>query len=782
MRDAQGQSYWQWCAEGDFTLLSPDTIWGKDRQALTLTSRLGAPPQSVPPATTRAAAARTAIALDAYGGWAQVVFRAGQDRLMAGGAVDPEVEIYAAPAGNRIREVAATLRDWLMIAHEDGTVLVRDLQARFADTDIREAAFAPDRIVESGNGTIWLLDRAAKALRRADGNPLPDRVLARQRSTSTFQPRPLDGDPLRIGVPQLAVLPIPEEIIDAVGLPDGRIAILCLGPGRTSSLRLTDGITMSDRIKPQGLESAFSVGLHTSSQLAFAVPAATAAVVIALTDDPAPVLLGTSPPFRRGTGGRFCKNVAGEALHYPCDPVVPNPGEPARPFARLVAPIRPSYARSGRAKALIVEADQDDCLWRRFYIEAHVPAECGIRLNIAAGNDRAALTALPESALHPHGVGAAGVVGPTASWMDMESEIGWRRSATGQDRKRDRCGLFSVLIQRSGPAPRRIAGRYLRIDVQLNGNGMSTPHLFALRAWGGGMPWRERYLPDYLTASSGPLAEGSDFLDRYLSLFEGLLTPIEDQVAASYRLTRPDTAPADALDWIAGWIGADLDPALELPARRKLLANSIALWRRRGTLGGLERVLDIVTDGGIRRGDLVVLEHFHLRRTFSTILGTDLSNATNPLVPYARASGNSHLGATFFLGAEDSRAFFALFKPSLLDDPLTGEAERAVALRELEALFADHAFRVTILVNGQMSQLRRDLVARVVERETPAHVEAQIVDGPGSLVLALSSLVGVETRFGKMPARKPLMLDAAEIGQAYLSDTPSLDPRFEGGA
>lgn len=780
MRDAQGQSYRQWCARADFTPLSADVVWDDAREALTLASRLGVPPQGVPPEATRAAAAPPAIALDSYGGWARVELRAGQDRLLAGGAVDPETEIYAAPAG-AIRDIAVTARDWLVIAHANGRVLVRDLQARFAETSVEEPGFAADRIVEAGDGTVWLLDRAAKALRRLDGDPLPDRVLARRRSNAFFQPRPLDPHPLGIARPQLAALPIDEEIVDAVGLPDGRLALLCLGAQRASVLRFTDGIALSARIAPQGLQSAFSIGLYGADRLAFAAPQARAAVIVELSETPSPLLLGESPPFRNGVGGRFCKSPTGEALRYPCTPVRRADG-PARPFARLVAPIRPSYARAGDARAVVVEGDQDNFLWRRLYVEAHLPPECGVRLDIAAGDDRAALAALPPEALHPHRLGMVPGDGPQAVWMDMDSEIGWRGPASGQPRKRDVCGLFNVLIQKTGPAPRRMAGRYLRIDIRLIGAGVAAPHLYALRAWGGATPWRDRYLPEYLSDSSGPLAEGSDFLDRYLGLFEGLFTPIEDEVVASYRLTNPAAAPENALDWVASWIGAELDPVLDLPARRRLLAESVALWRRRGTLSGFERVLDIVTGGGIARGELVVLEHFHLRRTFSTILGVDLSNATNPLTPYARASGNSHLGATFFLGAEDSRAFFALFKPSLLDDPLTDPAERAAALAELEALFADHAFRVTVLVHGDMPQSRRDLVSRVVERETPAHVQTQILDGPGSLVLALSSLVGVETRFDRPPAKRPLTLDAAEIGQVFLSDAPSLDPRFEGGA
>lgn len=782
MRDAQGNTYWQWCGAEDFDLLPGGAVWEAGRHALTLSSRLGSAPNGVPPAATRAAATRPAIAIDAYGGWARVEFRDGRDRLMAGGAVDPETEIYAAPAGNRIRDVATTSRDWLMMAHEDGMVLVRDLRGRVAEVAISETGFTPDRIVETGDGTIWLLDRAARQLRRAVGEPLPERVLARPRATHLFQPRPLDPDFLRVEPPALAQLAMTQEIVDAAGLPDGQLALLCLGPGRTSTLRFTDGIKLSDPVVPEGLESAFSIGLYAPDRLAFAVPDARAAVVVPLSDASSLPLLGLGPPLRRGTGGRFCKGVPGQALHYPCTPVARGDGGPDRPFARLVSPSRPSYARDGSARAVIVEADQDGSLWHRLYVEALLPADCGLRLDVAAGDDRAVLEALPPAELHPHRVGAMRGQGPMAVWIDQDSELGWRRPACNQARQRDRCGLFTVLMQRGGAAPRRIVGRYLRIDISLSGSGLAAPQLFALRAWGGAEAWRDRYLPDYLSVETGPLAEGSDFLDRYLSIFESLLTPLEDQVAESYRLTRPDSAPADALEWLASWIGADLDPALSVPARRRLLARSVELWRRRGTLCGLERMLDIVTEGGVQRGELVVLEHFHLRHTFSTILGADLSNADNPLVPHARTSGNSHLGATFFLGAENSRAFLALFKPSLLHDPLTGPEERAAALEEVEALFADHAFRVTVLIHGEMPQVQRDLVSRVAARETPAHVEMRVIDGPGSLVLALSSLVGVETRFGRVPPRRPLTLDAAEIGQAFLSDAPSLDPRFEGGA
>lgn len=780
MGDAQGQTYWQRCREEDFTLLTGDARWDDDANALMLASRLANLPDSVTPATTRNAAAHPAITVDAYGSWARVVRQGATDRIMAGGATEPETEIYQAPVGTRIAEIAATTRDWLVILLDDGRVVVRDLLERFPETELTEPGFSPDRVAETADGTFWLLDRTAKQLRRLEGNPLPDRVRRRRRAEHVFQPEPLDSDPLRLTLPLMGDLSgAGENFIDMVALPDGRVAILSLGAGRASLLRLTDGEGMTDAIPLGALQSAFSLSHYGDDKLALLVPGAENAVMVRLLEDDQTRVMGTLLPLRRGTGGRLCKTLPGAPVAYPAAPRTPPMTDPPRPFARLVAPSRPSYARSATARTTILEADQPGTIWHRAYLDAHIPVDCGITLLMAAGDDLAALEALPTGALYAHRFGTLGpdMAGPRGVWLEQDSERPWLSSATGQTRKRDRCGLFSILIQKTGTTVKRIAGRFLRIDIVIDGPGLSTPRLYALRVWGARRAWRDRFLPDYLSVEEGPMAEGSDFLDRSLALFESVLTPIEDEVGASYRLTRPDAVPTDALEWLANWIGAELDSALSEAAKRRLLGEAVQLWRRRGTLPGLEKMLDIVTEGGVARGDLVVLEHYHLRRTFATILGADLSDADNPLTPWAAQSGNSHLGATFFLGDEDRKAFFALFRPDLLNDPLTSETERLDALDDLSEFFDNHAFRITVLVHADMDQSERDLIARVLDREVPAHIVATMVDGPGSLVLALSSLVGVDSRFGRTPPLEPLTIATAEIGQAFLTDLPSLEDR-----
>lgn len=798
MRDAQGQSYWHWCRPDDFAL-TPTAAWDRARRGLGLASQLGAPPTPASAAATRAAAAAPPLAADAFGHWARVE-PGGTPRVVAGGVAEPEIDILSAPPGSTIHDLAPTADGLLFVAMTTpvgGRVTMHDLLDRFDPIAIAAPGFAPDRICVGDDDAVWVLDRAGRQLRRLIGAPLDRRVATRPRAESVFRPEPANPNAPRLvalGAVDLSGLP---EIMDAVALPDGRLAVLGLGAGGVSTLYLVSEQGVSGPVDLGGLRGAFSVGIFGADKLAFLVAGADVAVATPLPEaDPdtatdadagaaALPLLGLSLPLRRGTGGRFVKGVPGEPLAYPATPRAgaSTDGEatPPRPFARLVAPSRPRHARLATVAGGMIEADAPRTVWHRLYLEAQVPQGCGITVLLAAADDEAALAALPTERMHPHRFGTTGQTeGPLGVWRDVDSEKPFLPSATGQPRRRDRCGLFTALIQGSEGPVRRLRGRFLRIAIVLSGPGFATPMLHAVRVWGPRAAWRDRYLPEYMRAEDGSLAAGADFLDRYLGIFEAVLTPLEDQVAHAWRLTRPDTVPAEGLDWLAEWIGATLDQGLSEAAKRRFLAQAVRLWRRRGTLPTLRSMLDIVTDGAVARGEIVVLEHFHLRRTFATILGADLSDATNPLTPWAATSGNSHLGPTFFLGAEDRRAFFALFRPSLLDDPLTDEAERAAALDDLAAFFDGHAHRITILIHGAMDDTRRELVARVVARDVPAHVQTDIVAGPGSLVLALSSLLAVDSRFGAVPPRADLTLGRAEISQAFLTGTPSIDPRMEG--
>ena len=779
-QDSLGQTYWQLCRAVDFTPLTSDIFWDSTRHTLRLAQSPGEMPRRVARSTSQAAANGPALALDPYGGWARVVPRSTGDEIHAGGVAEPEVTIFTATVDNGIVDIAATTRDWLVILLEDGTAQVRDLIGRFDPREVQETGFFPDRIVETTDQRLFLLERSSGRFRRVLGNPLPEKVRHRARADYVFRPQPLDPDPPRLApAPELSV---GGDILDAAPLPDGRIGVLALDSNRDNVLHVTNGNDPATAIPLPGLSSGFSIRADGKGRLHVLVPEATAAITFNLTGEDDVNYHAPSPILRDYVSGRLCVTLPDQDTSFPVPPYVPVTGGPPRPFRRLIAPSRPQYAYAGQARGMMLKADVDSAIWHKIYVEADLPMACGITIWLAADDDPEALADLSLSAMHPHAFGQHKTPppGPRGIWLDQDSERPHLRSATDGARKRDKCGLFEVLIQKAAGSNRRLEGRFLRIEITLSGNGRATPALFALRVWGSRTPWRDRYLPAHMTTATGPQAEGSDFLDRFLCLFEGVLTPLEEEVAHAYRLTRPDTSPTHALDWVASWIGADIDSGLPEATRRRLLSQSVQLWRQRGTLLGLWKVLEIITDGGMSRGDIVLLEHHHLRRTFATILGIPLSDET-PLTPWARRSGNSFLGSTFFLGDAERKNFFALFRPELLDDPLTTEEERAAAFDQLGDFFDDHAFRLSVIIHTDIDPEMRALIGRVLQREVPAHVIATMLDAPGSLVLALSSIVSIDTRLGPARPIDSLRIGEAQIGQVALSDLGSLDPRSKLG-
>jgi phage tail-like protein len=96
-----------------------------------------------------------------------------------------------------------------------------------------------------------------------------------------------------------------------------------------------------------------------------------------------------------------------------------------------------------------------------------------------------------------------------------------------------------------------------------------------------------RYLP--------ALYQESDFIGRFLLIFEAIWEPLErrqDQIAAYFD---PRTCPAEFLPWLASWLEVPLEANWPEHRRRHLLAEGMHLARWRGTAYGLRRVIELAT-------------------------------------------------------------------------------------------------------------------------------------------------------------------------------------------
>ena len=104
-----------------------------------------------------------------------------------------------------------------------------------------------------------------------------------------------------------------------------------------------------------------------------------------------------------------------------------------------------------------------------------------------------------------------------------------------------------------------------------------------------------------------------EMMGRFLMLFESFWAPIESQISQISYYFDPKMIPAPLLPWLASWADLVLDDRWTPEKQRKLLGTIVALYRKRGTRVGLEKILEIYT--GVRPQ---VMEH----RANNLVLGS----------------------------------------------------------------------------------------------------------------------------------------------------------------
>jgi phage tail-like protein len=101
---------------------------------------------------------------------------------------------------------------------------------------------------------------------------------------------------------------------------------------------------------------------------------------------------------------------------------------------------------------------------------------------------------------------------------------------------------------------------------------------------------KSRYL-EYLPA----IYHDDPFLGQLLLPFEKVLTGIEDLLSTIDRYFAPALTDREFLPWLATWVALVLDEEWDEAKRRRLIGEAVGLYRKRGTVQGLKRYLEIYT-------------------------------------------------------------------------------------------------------------------------------------------------------------------------------------------
>jgi phage tail-like protein len=281
-------------------------------------------------------------------------------------------------------------------------------------------------------------------------------------------------------------------------------------------------------------------------------------------------------------------------------------------------------------------------------------------------------------------------------------------------------------------------GRYLWVVLDLAGTVVATPQVRAMRVERPG-----HRLLGHLPRSWSRDDDAADFLQRLLAPAEGMVHELDERAAQRALLVDPVTTPQEALGWLASFAGLVLDRRWSEAARRTLVAEAYRLFRRRGTLATLRRILEIYLGY-----EPALVEQWQLRGIPGGVLGALGTSGAAPVVGSGMRAGGT------------------------LGDIAIG------GTRPGEDGYTTSAHRFSVLIPADLSSEQLDVVRSIVEAHRPAHTLYEICElGFGMRVgrhlhVRLTSVVGPEVGFG------PAIVGQVAVGGDGVVGVPALGARL----
>jgi phage tail-like protein len=231
----------------------------------------------------------------------------------------------------------------------------------------------------------------------------------------------------------------------------------------------------------------------------------------------------------------------------------------------------------------------------------------------------------------------------------------------------------------------------------------------------------------------------AEFLGRYLMPEAAMLDEWGAASGMRHRLLDARIAPPEALEWLGGWLGLAMDGCWPESARRQMLLEASSLFRIRGTVEGLRRMVAILSGG-----EVTIVELFRLRS--GGVAGNEQARISRGVL-----GGGYRVGGA--IGAEG-------------DVTLEAGAERP---------FEDYAHRFTVLVANQLDDAQLRCLKRLVEVHKPAHTMFELCAMHAGTRVGVGLHAGLGAAIGKGSGFAPVVISDAVLGKGYLLGRPPLD-------
>lgn len=409
--------------------------------------------------------------------------------------------------------------------------------------------------------------------------------------------------------------------------------------------------------------------------------------------------------------------------------------------ARHATAARLHYRKRGRVVGFRLDAGQFGAPWGRIFVDACLPANTSLRLHCIAGDDDLEAERVPRSA--PANQALAAIAEPEATPLPLQAALPAAGSEGQAVFKRADGSEQPWLLEterfdtHEAVAP-ATPGRYLWIVFDLAGHSRATPRVRGVRAEHPAHDWLRR-LPQLYSRHDAMRS----FLQRFLAPLAGLETDLSAQSETRHALLKPCSTPATVLPWLAHWLGLVLDERWSEAARRSFIKEAAWLFRLRGTVWALRRMVEIVTDARV-----LVVEQFRLR---------GLGRAgTDPSAPSAGQGWDeaSVLGMGLRVGGPVGTR------------TVTGSAD------EVADSFSLNAHRFTVLVQADLDADTEAAVRHLLDVHRPAHTLFTLCSLGHGARIGRGLQIGLSTAVGRSGGFRPLQVGAAALGRGPVLGRP----------
>lgn len=508
----------------------------------------------------------------------------------------------------RLRGLAVTTHEYMVVGTlQPAGLLIFDLHAGGRPDWIhwpQSIDFAPFDFSPAADGGLWILDRGPGLVHRFWRLDRFFRVLSCKASSRELLPadsglfQSVDGDNrshAALHFPEGVSLSLASPLVEVnpyaiEALPDGSVLILAAAELAPASViyhfidgELNDSIILDrdvigalladGRIRAQDFSFVQEPGLVAGllqGSLYLVAENGKQAFKFSLQLQGSDIQLGLQSAFLplRNYSGKGLVNSPTD-IYYDYDEIwLPLAEQPRRRYKTLT-----DEGGLPALAGILLDGKEPELRWHRLILDACIPDGCAVYIDSRAANQRESLADLPWSRE------------PGLYLRANGSELPYHEPFPSLTELEPGMGSWELLFQNA-------VGRYLELRLTLQGTGRLSPKIQTLRAY---YP-RFSYLDEYLPSVYREDDRSASFLDRFLANLEGLYTVLEGHVELAEVLFDSRTAPPDYLEWLAGWLGAMLDPAWNDGRRRLFLDHAELMFRWRGTQIGMRAAIRLSID------------------------------------------------------------------------------------------------------------------------------------------------------------------------------------------